>query len=70
MAQDYHAVKESETPEGEGPKYPINSCDDVEDAWLLRNHGDYSISTETLENRIQERARKLGCDVPGTEEEG
>lgn len=65
----YYAVKEDETPEGEGPKYPIENCSDVEDAWMLRSHGDYTISTETLEERIQDRARTLGCDVPGTEQD-
>lgn len=65
MAEHYHAVKESETGEGEGPKYPINNCSDVSDAWKLRSHGDYSISQEALERRIKSRAQDLGCETPG-----
>jgi hypothetical protein len=64
---DYYAIAPSETS-GEDPKYPINSCSDVQDAWHLRGHGDYDISQETLENRIQAKARDLDCEVPGTEE--
>ena len=54
--------------DGDEPKYPINSCSDVQDAWHLRGHGDYGIEQSTLENRIQERARELDCSVPGTDE--
>ena len=49
--------------EGKGqPKYPIRDCSDAEDAWNLRNHGDYLPSTETLERRIKRRATDLECD--------
>jgi hypothetical protein len=63
----YYAVAPDENADGK-PKYPINSCSDVGDAWQLRGHGDMDISQDTLENRIQKRARELGCDVPGSEE--
>lgn len=61
----YYAVKASET-EGNEPKYPINNCSDVEDAWKLRSHGKgLKISQKTLEQRIKRRAKSLGCDIPG-----
>ena len=60
----YYAVKESETPEGEGAKYPIDNCSDVSDEWKLRGHGDYSISKSTLEERIKRRADELDCPDP------
>lgn len=59
----YHAIKASETS-GDDPKYPINSADDVRDAWKLRNHGDYNISKEKLENRIKRKAREYDVDLP------
>jgi len=58
----YYAVKASET-EGDEPKYPINSADDVKDAWKLRNHGDYNISQSTLEERIKRKANEYGVDL-------
>lgn len=64
-AKEYYAVKASETKENE-PKYPINNCSDVEDAWKLRTHAKgLKISQETLEKRIKRRAKSLGCDIPG-----
>jgi hypothetical protein len=63
----YYAVAPDENPDDE-PKYPINSCSDVSDAWKLRSHGDMEIEVSTLENRIQERARELDCDVPESDE--
>lgn len=66
----YYAIKESETPEGEGPKYPINSADDVKDAWKLRSHGDYDISQSKLESRIKRKAREYDVDVGDSEKAG
>jgi hypothetical protein len=66
--EGYYAVKKSETSDNK-PKYPINNCADVEDAWKLRKHGDYNISLETLEKRIKARAKALGCEIPGEKEE-
>lgn len=63
----YYAVAPDENPDDE-PKYPINSCSDVEDAWKLRNHGDISIEVSTLESRIKNRAQELGCDVPESDD--
>lgn len=63
----YFAVSPNENPDDE-PKYPINNCSDVQDAWKLRGHGDLSISQESLEERIKRRARDLDCSVPGTDE--
>lgn len=60
----YYAVAPDENPDDE-PKYPINSCSDVQDAWHLRGHGDLDISQDTLESRIKEKARELDCSVPG-----
>lgn len=63
--KEYYAVKADET-EGSKPKYPINNCADVEDAWRLRGHAKgLKISQDTLEKRIKRRARALGCDIPG-----
>lgn len=67
--KEYYAVKASETT-GDEPKYPINNCKDVKDAWKLRSHAKgLKISQETLESRIKRRARKLGCEVPGDSED-
>jgi hypothetical protein len=60
----FFAIAPDETGDDE-PKYPINNCSDVDDAWHLRGHGDYSIEQSTLESRIKERARELDCEVPG-----
>ncbi|MFW5928693.1 MAG: hypothetical protein ACOCSL_05750 [Thermoplasmatota archaeon] len=68
-AETYYAVKASET-EGNEPKYPINSCKDVKDAWKLRSHAKgLKISQETLEKRIKRRAKQLGCEIPGEKKE-
>ena len=64
----YYAIAPDETS-GDEPKYPINSCSDVEDAWHLRGHGDYDVSQSTLESRIKDKARDLGCDVPDSDTE-
>lgn len=59
----WYAVPPDDNPDDEW-KFPIDNCSDVSDAWQLRHHGDISIEVSTLANRIQERARDLGCDVP------
>lgn len=63
----YYAVKASET-EGDEPKYPINSADDVKDAWKLRNHGDYDISQSKLEERIKRKAREYDVNLNDKDE--
>lgn len=63
--KEYYAVKASETS-GDQPKYPINNCNDVKDAWNLRGKGKgLKISREQLESRIRRRAKALGCKIPG-----
>lgn len=58
-----------EDTSGDDPKFPIDSCSDVQDAWQLRGHAKgLSIDQSTLENRIQNRAESLDCDVPDAEE--
>lgn len=48
-------------------KYPVNNCSDVEDAWGLAGHvgEDYSVSEETVRERIKRAAEAKDCDVPG-----
>jgi hypothetical protein len=55
-----YGVKEDEATDG--PKYPMETCSDVDDAWKLRGHGDYEIAQSTLEERIKDRADSLDCD--------
>lgn len=58
-----HLVKANET-EGDQPKYPVNSADDVRDAWKLRNHAKgLKISQETLNKRIKNAAKRYGVDL-------
>lgn len=46
----------------EGPKYPINDCSDVHDAWSLR--GRSSIPRERVERHVRRAAAALHCDGP------
>lgn len=64
----YFAISPDENSDDEW-KFPVNNCDDVQDAWSLRNHGDVSVSVEDLESRIRRRARELDCSVPGEDED-
>ena len=64
----YFAIAPDETSADE-PKYPINSCSDVQDAWHLRGHGDYDVEQSTLEQRIKERADELDCADPESDGE-
>lgn len=57
---EYYAISPEESSSDE-PKYPINTCSDVQDAWDLRKHGDFSVSVSTLEDRIKRRASELDC---------
>lgn len=67
VAPSEHSEDSTEHPDD--GKYPVDSCADVEDAWKLAGHGDYSIEESTLENRIQRAARAQDCDVPGETED-
>lgn len=63
IAPDEHDDESTKHPEN--AKYPMTSCDgedSVDSAWHLREHGDYSIDQSTLEKRIIEAAKAMGCD--------
>lgn len=47
-------------------KFPVDSCEDIRDAWNLRGSGDISIDESTLESRIRSVADSKGCDLPET----
>ncbi len=47
-------------------KYPINDCSDVHDAWQLR--GRSNIDKDTVARHVRRAAKKLGCEIPGTQE--
>jgi len=66
----YFAVAPDENPDDE-PKFPINNCSDVGDAWhfAIRERGDIDISFSTLKDRIKSKARDLDCDVPSEDTE-
>mgnify|MGYP000199752222 CR=1 FL=1 len=57
---DWYGVAPSET-ESDEPKYDLNNCNDVKDAWNLRGSGDYTISQSTLEQRIKRAADSHDC---------
>lgn len=65
---ELYGVSPEETAEGT-PKYPMNSCGDVSDAWKLRGHGDYDIQQSTLETRIKRMADYHDCDMSFDEED-
>jgi len=64
VAPDEHP--DENTNHADDAKYPVNSCEDVVDAWNLRGSGDISISRDTLEARIKRMAESKGCDMPET----
>jgi len=57
---NWYGVGPSENPDDE-PKYELNNCNDVKDAFNLRNNGDYDIDTETLVARIKRAAESHEC---------
>lgn len=57
---DYYGVAPSENSDDE-PKYELNNCSDVADAWKLRGHGYYNIEQSTLETRIKRMNEYLDC---------
>jgi len=57
---DWYGIAPDENPDGK-PKYDLNNCNDVRDAYNLRNNGDYDISTETLITRIKRAADAHDC---------
>lgn len=58
---DYYGVAPSENSDDE-PKYELNNCSDVADAWKLRGHGHYNIEQSTLETRIKRMNEYLDCE--------
>ena len=52
----------------DGPKYPINDCSDVRDAWQLRGRSD--IPRERVERHVRRAANALGCDGPWNDGKG
>lgn len=57
---DWYGVAPDENADDE-PKYDLNNCNDVKDAFNLRNNGDYDIATETLVSRIERAAQAHNC---------
>jgi len=49
------------TEHADDAKFPLNSCNDVRDAWNLRGNGDYNIEQSTLEQRIKRAAEAHDC---------
>lgn len=56
----WYGVAPSENADDE-PKYELDNCNDVKDAWNLRGSGDCSIEQSTLEARIKRAADSHGC---------
>lgn len=57
---NWFGIAPSETADDE-PKYELNNCNDVKDAYNLRTNGDYDIDTETLVSRIKRASGEHGC---------
>ena len=57
---NWYGVAPAETVDDE-PKYDLNNCNDVKDAWNLRGSGDYNIDQSTLEARIKRAADAHDC---------
>jgi len=57
---DWYGISPSETADDE-PKYELNNCNDVKDAWNLRGSGDYDVEQSTLEARIKRAAESHDC---------
>jgi len=65
----WYAITPDENSDDEY-KFPIDNCSDVDDAWDMAGHGDYSVSESTLQSRIQDRANELDCDNPDDDGDG
>lgn len=64
-----YIIPASETTDGD-PKLPVDSKEDVEDAWKMRNHVEgVKIDQSTIEKRIRQRAKELGAELPDTAKE-
>jgi hypothetical protein len=60
MDGQWYGIAPSENSDDE-PKYELDNCNDVKDAWNLRGSGDYSIEQSTLEARIKRAADAHDC---------
>ena len=56
----WYGIAPSETADDE-PKYELDNCNDVKDAWNLRGSGDYDVEQSTLESRIKRAADAHDC---------
>jgi hypothetical protein len=56
----WYGIAPSETADDE-PKYELDNCSDVSDAWGLVGSGDYQIAESTLEARIKRAADAHDC---------
>jgi len=71
VAPDEH--NDEYTEHADDAKYPMTSCtgdNSVESAWRLRNHGDYTVDSDTVAKRIRAAAEAMDCDmeIVGAEE--
>jgi hypothetical protein len=66
VGPDEHPDESTEWPDD--AKFPVDSCQDVNDAWNLRGTGDISIEQSTLAERIKRVAEAKGCDLPESAE--
>jgi hypothetical protein len=57
---NWYGIAPSETGDDE-PKYELDNCNDVKDAWNLRGSGDYTVEQSTLESRIKRAADAHDC---------
>lgn len=57
---NWYGIAPSETADDK-PKYDLNNCNDVKDAFNLRNSGDYDVEQSTLVARIKRAADSHDC---------
>jgi len=56
----WYGIAPSETADDE-PKYELDNCNDVKDAYNLRNNGDFEVSVDTLVTRIKRASESHDC---------
>jgi hypothetical protein len=56
----WYGIAPDENPDDEY-KYELDNCNDVKDAYNLRNNGDYDVATDTLVARITRAAQEHDC---------
>jgi hypothetical protein len=57
---DWYGIAPAENDDGE-PKYDLNNCNDVKDAYNLRGSGEYDIDESTLVARIKRASAAHDC---------